>query len=64
MFGKVSSLLMCSAKVGNVGDTNEFIKPIPSPADATAFDKLIANADSKMDYETKNYNSEVSNKAK
>ena len=55
---------MCSAKVGSVGDTNEFIKPIPSPADATAFDKLIANADSKMDYETKNYNSEVSNKEK
>lgn len=66
MFGKASSLLMCSAKVGGVGDTITFIDPIEAPSDMKGFNDMINgnNEKVKIDYYTKDYNSQVIDPAK
>ena len=66
MFGKASSLLMCSAKVGGVGDTITFIDPIAPPQDQKSFNDIIngKNENVKIDYKIKDYNSEATDPAK
>ena len=76
MFGKVSSLLMCSAKVGGVGDTVTFIDPItmpvngPTAAEKTAYRKAFDNlandshGQAKADYKIKDNKSVVTDPKK
>lgn len=59
-FGKLGQLLMCTARVSDVKETQSYVEPITKPpTDAKTFDALYAQ--NKEDYEEKNYNSESIN---
>ena len=51
--------MICSAKVGNVEDTNEFILPLAAPTTNTEFESILNSA--VKDFEMKNYESDIVN---
>lgn len=55
IFAKLGKLLMCTARIGSIKDTQAYIPPIKAPVNAQEFDKLFES--NPEDFEEKHFTS-------